>query len=110
MTLQEGVAWPLWSADGRELFYGRAGVGAPVRLVEVDVRTEEAFTFGTQRTLPIEGASNTFGARDYDITPAGERFFILFPAGEPDSGEPAHPRISIVQNWFEELRQRVPVP
>ena len=110
VTLQEGVAWPLWSADGRELFYGRVGLGTPPSLVEVDVRTEGAFTFGTERTLPIGEGSTTFGARNFDITPDGERFLMVLPAGETDSGERARPHINIVQNWFEELKQRVPVP
>ncbi len=48
--------------------------------------------------------------RDYDISPDGERLLMVFPADQPDSGEPARPQINIVLNWFEELKERVPVP
>ena len=50
------------------------------------------------------------GYRDYDITPDGQRLLMLFPADQPDPGEPALPQINIVLNWFEELKERVPVP
>ncbi len=48
--------------------------------------------------------------RDYDMSPAGERLLMVFPADQADSGEPARPQINIVLNWFEELKERVPVP
>ena len=50
------------------------------------------------------------GFRDYDITPDGERFVMVFPTGQTDSGGSAAQRINIVLNWFEELKERVPVP
>ncbi len=48
--------------------------------------------------------------RDYDRSPDGERLLMVFPADQADSGEPARPQINIVLNWFEELKERVPVP
>ena len=44
--------------------------------------------------------------RNYDIDPSGERFLMitLGAATGPDSV----PRIHVVLNWFEELKQRVP--
>ena len=48
--------------------------------------------------------------RDYDISPDGERLLMVFPADQPDSGERSRPQINVVQNWFEELKERVPVP
>ncbi len=50
------------------------------------------------------------GYRDYDISPDGKRLLMMFPADQPDSGEPSRPQINIVLNWFEELKERVPVP
>jgi hypothetical protein len=46
------------------------------------------------------------GGRTYDIDPDGQRF-LMIKAGE-DEDAPVLPRIIIVQNFFEELRQRVP--
>jgi len=48
--------------------------------------------------------------RDYDMSPDGERLLMVFSADQPDSDEPARPQINIVLNWFEELKERVPVP
>ena len=42
--------------------------------------------------------------------PDGERVLVVLPENQPDSAAPALPQINIVQNWFEELKSRVPVP
>ncbi len=42
---------------------------------------------------------------EYDITPDGERFLMIKEGGA--AGAPS--QIIVVENWFEELRQRVPV-
>ena len=46
------------------------------------------------------------GSRHYDIIPDDERFLMVFPRG--DAAE--RPQINIVLNWFEELKERAPVP
>jgi hypothetical protein len=52
-------------------------------------------------------AANNY--RDYDITPDGEQFLMVFPADQTESGV-LGPQINIVLNWFEELKEQVPVP
>ncbi len=47
---------------------------------------------------------------DYDMSPDGERLLMVFPADQADSGEASRSQINIVLNWFEELKERVPVP
>ncbi len=47
--------------------------------------------------------------RDYDIAPDAERFLMSFSADQTESSEPDVPQINIVLNWFEELKERVPV-
>jgi eukaryotic-like serine/threonine-protein kinase len=77
---------PLWSPDGKELFY----VGIEARLYSVAVRTQAAFTFANPSPLPINGVVQpTLGPRNYDITPDGKRFIVVFPPGQ-NSAEP-HP-------------------
>jgi hypothetical protein len=39
--------------------------------------------------------------------PDGKRFVMVFPAGN-ESGEVERPRITVVVNWLEELKARVP--
>jgi hypothetical protein len=78
----------------------------------IDIATEPAFSFGTEQALGIRGFLAAFGpTRPYDITPDGQRFLMVFPADLEDSvTEIAAERINIVLNWFEELKERVPVP
>ncbi len=107
---QDGGYWPLWSPEGSELFY-RPDVGTGrVTLRSGEIVTEPAFAFSNEQTLPVEGFNTVIIYRDYDMSPDGERLLMVFPADRPDSGEPARPQINIVLNWFEELKERVPVP
>ncbi len=107
---QDGGRFPLWSPEGSELFY-RPNAGSGVRILRsVDIVTQPAFAFSNEQTLPVEGFNVVANYRDYDISPDGERLLMVFPEDQPDSGEPARAQINIVLNWFEELKERVPVP
>ncbi len=100
----------MWSPQGSELFY-RPGAGSgEITLRSVDIVTEPAFAFSNEQTLPVEGFIVVATYRDYDVSPDGERLLMVFPVDRPDTGEPARPQINIVLNWFEELKERVPVP
>jgi serine/threonine-protein kinase len=104
---QQGGRHPLWSPDGKELFYLNGG-----QLMEIDIATEPAFSFGTEQALRIRGFLAAFGpTRPYDITPDGQRFLMVFPADQADSvTETPAEQINVVLNWFEELKERVPAP
>ncbi len=99
----------MWSPEGSKLFYRPIATDA-VTLRSVDIVTEPAFAFSNEQTLPVEGFNVVPYHRDYDVSRDGERLLMVFPADRTDSGEPARPQINIVQNWFEELKERVPVP
>jgi len=46
----------------------------------------------------------------WDIHPDGKRFLVMKSAGAtPAAGAVARPKITVVVNWLEELKQRVPV-
>ncbi len=110
---QEGGARPVWSPDGRQLFYRRTFLEAAVapRLMTVDIATDPRFIFSNERTLPIEGFLLVSTQDwDYDITPEGDRFVMLFPVDQTDSAQPTGPQINVVLNWLEELAERAPVP
>ena len=106
---QDGGYWPLWSRDGHELFYRPGATTAGITLRSVDIVTEPEFAFSNEQTLPIEGFTVVGFYRDYDITPDGERLVMVFPADQTEGGESSRPQINIVLNWFEELKQHVPV-
>ena len=92
---------PLWSADGRELFYL---LGNSVMAVAVTPGPE--FSFTAPRTL-FSGPylqDTSAGTRTYDVARDG-RFLMILPAGENAAGAPAS--IVVVQNFGEELKRRV---
>jgi hypothetical protein len=102
-----GSNYPLWSPDGKELFYrSRAtdvAVGGPAAIHRVEVRSDGAFTFTNETTLPVPGLLAFNNYSNYDITPDGKRFLILIRANS--TAATASPLIHIVQNWFEELKR-----
>ena len=107
----DGGFFPLWSlADGTALLYQTGLRAGPPHIESVDVRLLPDFSITEAEELSIPGLFLA-GARHWDITPDGERFLrVVDQASLTVSGEPATPRIHIVLNWFEELKERVPVP
>jgi hypothetical protein len=96
---------PIWSHDGKQLFY----VDSNAKLFAVDIQTTPAVSAGPPTELPIAGALHPIpGLRNYDITPDGKRFLVVLPA-KNDATKAATAQINVVVNWFEELRQRVPM-
>jgi Tol biopolymer transport system component len=103
-----GGRTPLWSPDGRQLFFHEPSSN---RLVVVDVRTAPTFTVGKPVQLGIQGTVHPIAQRNFDITPDGKRLLVVLPAATGPS-EPARTpgqQINVVLNWVEELKARVPV-
>ena len=98
-----GGTRPLWSRNGRELFY----YVAPGTLMAVDIETGPAFVTGPPQKLFTGPYLTPFDSRTYDVSPDGRRFVMIKTAETADQVAPA-PRIVIVQNWFEELKRLVP--
>ena len=94
------AADPLWSPDGRELFYRDLSAE---KLMVVDVEMGNEFGAGTPRALFEDWY---FGhipyGRTYDITPDGKRFVMVKDVNPPPR------RIAVIQNWFEELKRLAP--
>ncbi len=92
---------PLWSRDGRELFYWQGNA-----MMAVAVQTDESFTFST----PVQLFSGRYltvpsdDARSYDVARDG-RFLMILPGNESTAAAPRS--IVVVQNFGEELKQRV---
>ena len=99
----DGGLNPVFSPNGRELFYD---TGNALMVVPIDTKT--TFSPGTPQVL-FQGAyfygPTGAGGRAYDIAPDGQRFLMLKNAG---AGGSLSASIIVVENWFEELRQRVP--
>ena len=95
-----GGSEPVWSPDGTGLFYR-----SDTRLMMVDIDPSTGFTPGN----PLELFEGTYhgdtNSQGYDVHPDGDRFLMVKPVmtGRTDP-------IFVVLNWFEELKERVPVP
>jgi Tol biopolymer transport system component len=95
---------PVWSPDGRQIIY--TDVSGKASLVAVDVRTQPSFTVGKPTPLPIDGFVQR-GGRPYDVMPDGRQFIVMLPPSETKTGGTLE--INVVLNWFQDLKQRVPV-
>jgi len=100
----EGGSAPLWSADSRELFYRRGDNMIMAAEITGGVVPEVVGQTPLFSAQPYRRAN---GNRMYHLGPDG-RFLMMRPPMTDDSGEPQPPRITVVLNWFEELRSRVP--
>ena len=98
-----GGSKPVWAPDGRELFYLQG-----TQLMAVPVVTNAGFTPGTPERLFDAPYYFGLGGRNYDVAPDG-RFLMIQDVAQSDGGG-ASPAITVVLNWFEELKERVPVP
>lgn len=97
---------PLWSPDGRQLFYREQQRGH-TRVMVVDVAADQDFEQKGRPRLLFEGSFVwEEPLRSYDIHPDGERFVMLVERLEVEP-EPVT-SLEIVLNWFEELRERLP--
>ena len=90
----EGGNMPLWSHDDSELFYRNGD-----RMMAVSIKTEPTFWSGEPEVL-FEGQ---FGPGDL----AEDGRFLMVRPVEPES--PAT-KINLILNFFEELKQKAPLP
>jgi eukaryotic-like serine/threonine-protein kinase len=101
-----GGTQPLWARNGQELFYESRGT-----LMRVPVKTGATFERGTpERVFDAPYLVRQPGGppgRMYDVSADGQRFLMIKETGEADERTPSA-RIILVQNWFEELKRRVP--
>ena len=94
----DGGTQPKWNPKGGELFY----VDGKSRLGSVNVASGATFSFG--RTSILWDASDTAPfLRNYDPSPDGTRFAIVKTPRARGATQ-----FIVVQNWAEELKQRVP--
>jgi len=70
-------------------------------MMAVDVQTSPAFRAGTPKVL-FQG---NYGS-SYDVAADGKRFLMIKP---PGAAQASTDQVTVVLNWFEELRRRVPV-
>jgi Tol biopolymer transport system component len=94
---------PWWSAVGKELLFA-TGPGNPIRAVPVTISAD--FRVGRPVAIPRIGVAgfDQVRGRNFDSASDG-RLLVVVSAG---TTTPAPTTISVVLNWTEELKQRVP--
>jgi serine/threonine protein kinase len=89
---------PLWSPDGRELFYRNGD-----ELLAVPVQSTPTFSVGAPRVLFERRLKNgIYGTLSYDITDDGREFLMI-----ERQVELVPNRLHVVLNWDEELRRKI---
>ena len=101
---------PVWSPDGRELFYR-----SRPDLMVAQIETEPTFSSRTPEPLFSISSYGMVGGpgigRRFDLAPDGDRFIVRTPGtAEQTSDDDPFNGLIFVENWFEELKRLVPVP
>jgi serine/threonine-protein kinase len=97
---------PKWSQDGKRLFYRSDN-----SIMGVVVTTQPTFSLDTPEVLfrDVRNYSSMDVLRSWDISADGKRVLTVIEAPGDKSQEASRPEINVVLNWFEDLKDRVPV-
>ena len=103
---------PIWSSDGRELFYRN---GDAVFLLTVE--SEPTLQIGKPQELfrgkylSADLTGNDFTPNPWDISLDDKKFLMIKPIEtSAEESEAQNPRkIIVVTNWLEELKEKVPI-
>lgn len=96
----DGGTEPVWSRNGRELFY-RAGD----RVMRVTIDASRGFKASKPQPL-FEGKYKLESATllsSYDLAPDGRRFLMM-----RSEQQTAPTRLNVVSGWFEDMKHRLP--
>ena len=94
---------PLWSRDGRELFFSSLDSR---QILVVPVQPGTTLVAGRPRVLFEFAMSVVLSGRPYDVAPDGR--FLVIRGGQAEGGGGTASNLILVQNWFEELKQLIP--
>ncbi|MGE5358106.1 MAG: protein kinase domain-containing protein [Bacteroidales bacterium] len=101
-----------WNANGRELFFLSGPRGADQRrMMAVEFEPGSPPRIGRPRALfEFDDRFLNFSGwplRAYDVSPDGRQFYVTRTQAAAPAPQVTH--INVIQNWFEELKAKVPV-
>jgi Tol biopolymer transport system component len=101
-----GGAAPVWSRDGRQLFYGNP----ELKIMVSDYTTKgDSFTYSKPRVWSDTGLNGGNGLNPYfDIAPDGKRFAVI-PRADAAQEKQGNLHATFLLNFADEVRRRVPV-
>jgi serine/threonine-protein kinase len=100
-----GGAWPMWSRNGRELFFETLDNHIMVAPYAVK---GDSFVADKPRMWSGKQLGTAGGRKNVDLAPDGKRIVALMPANEDKSSQEAKNHVTFLMNFFDELRRRVP--
>jgi serine/threonine-protein kinase len=98
---------PFWSPKGDEIIMNTGAASSTV----IAVTTKPSVSFGRPEPFPRQGRNDpppTTDRRNSDMLPDGERVIGVLAQADALLSRGQAPHIVIVENWFDELRARVP--
>jgi serine/threonine-protein kinase len=99
-----GGTRPLWSRDGRELFY----FIPPGVIMAAPIVPGSVFSAGTPVAVVKGNYSSPQSGRMYDVSPDGRRFLLIKEVRPQGEAAAPPPQLIVVQHWSEELKRLVP--
>ncbi|MDP2321980.1 MAG: protein kinase [Acidobacteriota bacterium] len=99
---------PVWAAGGRELVYSASGTAGQMAATKISADGGLAFGQPVRFPATVTGDRLSPQVRAWDVLPDG-RLIGITPASD-GSPRRSFSEIRVVLNWFDELRQRMPVP
>jgi hypothetical protein len=110
-----GGSAPLWSRDGRQLFFTRFAAGSDtLEMYSVQVAAGDRFTCSRQQRVfeMPDWQSKVMGGlpvNPYDLTPDGRGFLVVTVEKDDPVRRLKFPtEIGVIVNWLEELKAKVP--
>jgi eukaryotic-like serine/threonine-protein kinase len=100
-----GGRQPMWSHDGREIFYRDFDGGMHAASVNLDPTFKPGPVASLFPNADYIGGGASASARSYDVSHDGRRFLMIKVKPDPVATAPS---IVVVLNWFEELKRAVP--
>jgi Tol biopolymer transport system component/predicted Ser/Thr protein kinase len=97
-----GGRFPVWSRDGRKLFY--LGSDGHVMVASYQAKGESFATEAPRQWSPL-ALTLTGGYLPFDLAPGGKRM-IVFPS-TAQGERPSSLHVTVVLNFFDELKRRV---
>ena len=100
-----GGRHPIWSRDGRELFYETSDN----RIMAASYTGKaDSFAADKPRLWSNTQIREPAGISNLDLAPDGKRFAV-FPRPDANGERKGSVHVTVLLNFFDELRRRVPV-
>ena len=100
-----GGAFPVWSRNGRELFFRSSD--SRIMAVTYTVKGDSIMP-DKPRAWSKRLASFDVGIQSYDLAPDGKRFAVLVPVETPEEQQ-AQNHVVLLLNFFDEVRRKIPL-